>query len=217
MQRLTTLDATRIDITFAEYAMGLLLYDQRALAGVCPLIVGEAAVEPRSGTTVLDNLFHNGVFRELRNALPDTPPAATWAFVRRTLAAAGETLPPEWETMSVRDVMCASARMESGALTSGVLIKDCFFLEGAKDHMRLLLMREFAEKMRRRIGIAAADLNAAAGVAALEAAQRTGVSLTATTKSVDTSSSDAGSGHAAGVGGLGRRSPAAAPFVMVKE
>jgi hypothetical protein len=170
MARLCTLDASRVDMTFAEYAFALYLYDTRALAGFCPLVVGEEAVEPHSGTTVLDNLFRNEQFKTLRAALPDTPPAATWAFVRRTLAAAGETLPAGWDAMSVREVMCASSRMQGEAsLTSGVFIKDCFFLEGAKDHLRLLLMREFAEKVRRRIGIAAAALNAAAGAAALAA------------------------------------------------
>jgi hypothetical protein len=150
--------------------MALLAYDRGLIAGLCPLVVGEEFVEPRSGKTVLDNLFHNHEFKALRDALPRTVPAATWGFVARTMAAVGLSLPPSWLAMSVADVMCGSARMQPGAVTSGLFLKDVYFLDGDKEKLRLLLMREFADKVRRRIGVAAAELRAAAGEAALEAA-----------------------------------------------
>jgi hypothetical protein len=170
MRRLCTLDAQRVDITFAEYCMALYLFDQGLVAGFYPIVIGEQRVEPHSGKTVLDNLFHNATFKALRGMLPTTCPTATWRFVARTLAGVGHELPPSWEAMSVADVMCGSARMHASAPTSGVFLKDCYFLEGDEGKLRLLLMREFAEKVRRRIGIATAELNAAAGEVALAAA-----------------------------------------------
>jgi hypothetical protein len=146
--------------------MGLWLHDRGLIAGVYPLVIGEEGVEAKSGKTVLNNLFHDETFKQLRDQLPRTAPAATWRFVRATLAAVGETLPPSWEAMSVADVMCGSARMGAGAPTSGLFLKDSYFLEGDKDKLRLFLMREFAERVRRRIDVAAAELHAAAGEAA---------------------------------------------------
>ncbi len=192
MRRLVTLDAERIDVTFAEYCFALHLvrrrccvrclrvgacasppaacacpsfaahtqHDRGVLAGLYPLVVGEECVEPKSRKTLLSNLFHDDAFKTLRDALPRTAPTASWRFVARTLAALGETLAPGWDAMSVHDVMCGSARMAGASTpvlpTSGMFVKDCYFLEGDKDKLRLCLQREFAEKVRRRIGVTAA-------------------------------------------------------------
>ncbi len=162
MRRLCTLTSSRIDITFAEYCFALLLHDMGLLAGFAPIVIGEEQLEPRSGKTVLDNLFHNADFKQMRDELPRIVPTATWRFVRLTLAAVGIDLPPAWEQMTVYDVMAGSTRMGSGFAagfagfelpTNGVLIKDCYFLEGDKGQLRLML-REFAEKVRRRIAVA---------------------------------------------------------------
>jgi hypothetical protein len=196
LRRLADVTPTVIDITCAEYAMALWLLHVGRIRGVCPLVVGEEHVQSDIGMVVLDNLFHNPEFRAAKAALPRTAPAATWRFVRATLAALGETLPPAWEAMSVHDIMCASQRMSAPAKAplahakaakggghadadeeqqqndgdddidddgeaalphvqpppfSGLLIKDCFFLDGQKEKLRLVL-REFAAVIRQRIG-----------------------------------------------------------------
>jgi hypothetical protein len=165
MRRLRTLSATAVDVTLAEYCMALLLYDTRLIAGFSPLVVGEEQLERRSGKTVLDMLFQNAQFKQTRDKLPHTVPTATWRFVRLTLAAVGIELPAAWEAMTVHDILCGSTRNlvpPSGSAphvavpTSGVLIKDCYFLEGDKRQLRLLL-REFADKARRRTAVAAAE------------------------------------------------------------
>jgi hypothetical protein len=129
------------------------------------MVVGEERVEAHSGKTFLDNLFQNKNFRVLRDVLPRTAPTATWRFVARTLAAVGLALPPGWDALTVREVMCGSACgavqcLPPGSLlhpTTGLFQKDIYVLEGDKDRLRLFLMREFAEAVRRRIGIAAAS------------------------------------------------------------
>lgn len=149
-----------VDVTLAEYCMSLWLLRQKHICGVYPLMVGLEHAHPSlpGGTTLLDNLFHNEEFREVRNALPRVPNAPTWRFVRKTLTALGETLPAEWERLSVYDIMCASERMapESSASSpalppfSGMLIKDAFVLDGPKDKLRLML-REFSTVVKERI------------------------------------------------------------------
>jgi hypothetical protein len=157
MRRLCTLDAASVDVAFAEYCFALFLF-AKGLVSVYPMVVGEERVEAHSGKTFLDNLFQNKNFRVLRDVLPRTVPTATWRFVAHTLAAVGLALPPGWDALTVREVMCGSACGAVPCLpTTGVFQKDIYVLEGDKDKLRLFLMREFAEAVRRRIDIAAAS------------------------------------------------------------